>query len=737
MKSTDNRVKNALIRFNVLSEEELATYLQAADENNLSLKDYLLQSEIVTEKQILIAVAQTSNLQLVNFDDVSIESDLLSKIPVKIAWYYKIIPIKVENNVLFVASTDPLGVNTLDEIRMHVGYEVEVMLAPHFQLIEAFKKYYGFASDTIDKIITKEPSRVSNQQLTGDGWVEDIEQATEDPTVSHLVNQILLEAYQKRATDIHIEPYRDKVRFRYRIDGVLVDANLPTQVKHFIPQILSRIKILANISITEKRIPQDGSAVVKTSEQQLDLRVSTLPTPRGESMVIRILPTKVRLFSLEKLGFESSDVKHFRSVIKKPHGIVFITGPTGSGKTTTLYACLNEINSPQTKIITIEDPVEYEMEGITQVQVNNKVNFTFSTGLRSVLRHDPDIIMVGEVRDLETAEISIRTALTGHLVFSTLHTNDASSGVTRLIDMGIEPYLVASSVEAFVAQRLVRNICPKCKIEDKDIKSVVIDEIADSLKIQDKNTIKIYKGTGCDYCNQTGFYGRQAIYEILNINDALRAAIIEKPRSDYIKRIAVREGMKTLRQNGWEVVLKGQTTPTEVLNVTGKDKRVNPFSSDQSQQQFDPKRPSSVQTNFGSKKYKKNQRSYPRIEDHIRMRYRLLKKDPKDPSFLLSDGIEYPTHTIDISAAGLRFTSKEALEIGSILEIKIQLGSDYPSIDCLAKVCRVEEDEDKNVFGIVTYYLDISSADRTVINKYVESISPEATAAKIKENKTN
>ncbi len=718
MKSADNKIKSALIRFNVLSEEELAPHVSAAQEAGLPLKSYLLQNEIVTEKQILIAVSQSVNLQTVDLNTADIEQSLLDKVPIKIAWHYKVIPLKIESDILYVVASEPLNVKILDEIRMHIGHEVEVMLSTHTQLMDGFKKYYGFASDTIDKIMTKEPQRASVSAANAGQWVEDIEKETDDPTVSNLVNQILLEAYKKRATDIHIEPYRDKVRFRYRIDGVLVDANLPEKVKHFLPPILSRIKILANLSITEKRVPQDGSAVVKTTEEQLDLRVSTVPTPRGESMVIRILPTKVRLFSLEKLGFEDKDVKHFRNMIKKPHGIIFITGPTGSGKTTTLYACLNEINSSETKIITIEDPVEYEMEGITQVQVNNKLKFSFSTGLRSLLRHDPDIIMVGEVRDLETAEISIRTALTGHLVFSTLHTNDAPSGVTRLIDMGIEPYLVSSSVEAFVAQRLVRTICPKCKKGVEDVSPAIVEEIVQSLKIKDPSTMKFYEGAGCDHCNQTGFFGRQAIYEILNINDTLRAAIIEKPRSDYIKRIAIGEGMKTLRQNGWEAVLKGLTTVNEVLNVSVRDKVYQGdavVSPDSSQVTVNEQRLPKPAQNFG-----KNNRSYPRIEDPVKMRYRLLRKDPQDPSFLLTDGVEHPTKTIDISAAGLRFVSNALIEIGTILEIKIQFGGDFPSIDCLAKVCRVEDEGEKNLFGIVTYYLDISSADKALINKYVE-----------------
>ena len=571
MKQFNKILQDALINNHVLSEVEAETASTGAETDEISLKDFLLQREIVTSRQILIALSQNLNLEIVDCTDLSIEQEVLDKVPVKFVWYYKIMPVRWEEDVLTIAASTPLDVKTQDEIRMHLGIEIKVVLAEEHDLMETLKRHYGFASDTIDRIMTLEPQTEGLKSQDSGQWIEDLEQQTEDPTVSHLVNQIILEAYKKRATDIHIEPYRNKVRFRYRIDGVLMDAHLPDDVKHFLPQILSRIKILANLSITEKRLPQDGSAVVKTKEQHLDLRISTMPTARGESMVIRILPTMVTLLSLEKLGFDVDSVQKFRKLIQKPHGIIFLTGPTGSGKTTTLYACLNEINSSERKIITIEDPVEYEMEEITQVQVNPKVDFTFSTGLRSLLRHDPDIIMIGEVRDLETAETAIRTALTGHLVFSTLHTNDAASGITRLIDMGVEPYLVASSVEAFVAQRLIRMICSKCKEPVNDFLDDIKEEIQTSLNIKEASEISIYKGAGCEHCNFTGYYGRMAIYGILIVNDRIREAILKKSRSEDIKMISVQEGAVTLRQNGWRAVLDGQTTPSEIMNVTVKD----------------------------------------------------------------------------------------------------------------------------------------------------------------------
>ena len=431
--------------------------------------------------------------------------------------------------------------------------------------------YYGLASDTIDRILTKDPTkrRSDGNQET---WVEDIEKKSEDPSVAKLVNQIILEAYQKRATDIHIEPYRDKMRLRYRIDGVLMDANLPPEARHFLLPMVSRIKIMSNLSITEKRLPQDGSTVVRTNEQDLDLRISTMPALRGESMVIRILPTKSMRTRLEDLGLNEQNAKKFRELIGRSHGIIFVTGPTGSGKTTTLYACLHELNRDDQKIITIEDPIEYEMEGVTQIAISPKLNFSFAEGLRSILRHDPDIIMVGEVRDLDTAEIAIRTALTGHLVFSTLHTNDAASGISRLIDMGVEPYLVASSVEAFVAQRLVRLICPHCKEEDIKAPDTVRQEMALSLSISPEQ-VKVYQGRGCEVCNKTGYFGRTAIYEILQMDESIREMLTNKPSTEHVKQAAMKTGMVTLRQNGWQCVSQGITTVSEVLYVTSKDNR--------------------------------------------------------------------------------------------------------------------------------------------------------------------
>jgi type II secretory ATPase GspE/PulE/Tfp pilus assembly ATPase PilB-like protein len=382
------------------------------------------------------------------------------------------------------------------------------------------------------------------------------------------VNQILSEAISARATDIHLEPYQNELRTRFRIDGVLYNINIPETIKYFHAAIVSRIKIMAQLNIAEHRMPQDGRMKIKVEGEELDLRISTMPTAFGEAVHLRILSQRFFL-ELEKLGLFPEEMGVIEGMLKKAHGVVFVTGPTGSGKSTTLYACLARINSEAVKIITIEDPIEYQLRGVNQIQVNPKIGFSFATGLRHILRHDPDVMMVGEVRDYETAEITIRAALTGHLVFSTLHTNDAAGGVTRLLDMGVEPFLLSSSLECLIAQRLVRTICPKCKIPAHN---------AQELMAQIKNdlsgpvgTPEISEGKGCEECRFTGYRGRTAIYEILPVTESIRGLILSHSSSQQIKQKAVSDGMRTLRQDGLRKVLMGLTTFSEVVRVTQQE----------------------------------------------------------------------------------------------------------------------------------------------------------------------
>ncbi|MDD5454526.1 MAG: ATPase, T2SS/T4P/T4SS family [Candidatus Ratteibacteria bacterium] len=564
---TDSALCQALLNKGSISKQLLDSIIKEAENSKQEIKSLLVYKSIASEEDILKILSEELNLEVVSLGKTSIDKMLIDKIPVKISSYYKFIPFKIENKTLTIAVSYPLSVKAQDEIRTYLGYEVKQVLACENEIIEALKSMYGLGAVTVHQILQKSPkdkSAVLDEVY--EEKVEDIEKLSDEPSVIKLVNQIILDAFNKRATDIHIEPYRDKLRLRYRIDGVLYESKVPPQLKNFLKPIFSRIKIMSNLDIVERRLPQDGRAIVKVQNQTLDLRISTLPTPYGESLVIRILPMKL-LMDLGGLGIASDDLKTIKKLISMPYGIIFVTGPTGSGKTTTLYAVLNELNTENRKIITIEDPIEYEIENITQIQVAPNIELTFARGLRSILRHDPDVIMVGEVRDMETAEIAMRSALTGHLVFSTLHTNNAASGVTRLIDIGVEPYLITSSLTALVAQRLVRLICQNCKKEDKNQSPEIIKLIASNLNIS-ASEVKIFRGEGCKKCNSTGYYGRTAIYEILQIDEKIREMILAKASSDKIKKVALENGMLSLSQNGWRKVIQGLTTPEEVIKNT-------------------------------------------------------------------------------------------------------------------------------------------------------------------------
>jgi type II secretory ATPase GspE/PulE/Tfp pilus assembly ATPase PilB-like protein len=707
--SVSKTFTDALIKSGLVDEPQLQQYILSAQGAGQRLSVYLLHERILSIDVLLKALSLALHLEIADLKKITVDQSVIERVPVKIASYYHFMPVAIDGNKLTVAVTEPLDIYSHDDIRAHLKFEPKFVLASPWDIDEALKKYYGLASETIDQILTKEPkARVSNKEADRD--IQDIHDKGDDPSVTKLVNEILFEAYQKRATDIHIEPYRHKVRFRYRIDGALVDANLPSEARHFLAAILSRIKIMANLSITEKRLPQDGSAVVRVKEQALDLRVSTIPTAYGESMVIRILPATTMLMDLERLGFNKENAKRFRDLIHRPHGVIFLTGPTGSGKTTTLYACLNEINNASRKIITIEDPIEYEMAGITQIQINPAIEFTFAKGLRSILRHDPDILMVGEVRDLETAEIAIRTALTGHLVFSSLHTNDAASGVTRLVDMGVEPYLVASSVQAFVAQRLVRQICPKCKEEDHSSLAEIRQEIAQSLDFASAAEIKLYHGRGCDHCNGTGYYGRTAIYEILEINENVRAVILDKPRAEEIKRVALRQGMRTLRQDGWKNVINGVTTPAEVMNVTLKEDIGRGFDS--AVAGGNAPIPASYSKAQQTARYFFDLRAYPRLQKDVAIEFQVMQKDKDQPQSLRPVTEVVRVLTSDISGAGVSFLTDDCLLTGSLVRLRIYIDGDRDPVDFLTKVVRVIKDPVKNKFLVAVFFLDIPPGDR-------------------------
>lgn len=557
------RLGEMLVQKGIISQEQLETALNEQKKTGDFLSIALIKLGFATEEEIWPILSEQLEIDYVKLKEIQIDPEAIKRVPAKLVHHYKLMPIKLSADTLTIALNNPLDIHALDEVSLLLGLKVKAVLAGEKDILEAIRKYYGVGAETIEQIIHSE----GFAEKTGPK-VEDIEELATDASIGKFVNQILLEAFKDRATDIHIEPYEDELRIRYRIDGILYDAKVPTTIKHFQSAIDSRIKIMAGLNIAEKRLPQDGRIKVKVGDIDLDLRVSFLPTPFGESVVIRILSSSM-LYSLEELGLSQKDLAILETLIKKPHGIIFVTGPTGSGKTTTLYACLSKINKTSTKIITIEDPIEYQLAGITQIQVYPRIGLTFAQGLRSMLRHDPDVMMVGEVRDFETAEITIRVALTGHLVFSTLHTNDAASAIARLLDMGIEPYLISSSVECFIAQRLVRLICPICKTQvaakEEMVKGFDLEENVDLSRLT------VFEGKGCESCKFTGYKGRTAIYEFLVINDAIREMILQRLPANQILKKAVSMGMRTLRQDGWEKVLKGQTTVSEVIRVTQEE----------------------------------------------------------------------------------------------------------------------------------------------------------------------
>ena len=532
------------------------------EKNKGLLGETLIKLGLITNEQFYNVLSEQLKVEYVKLKSLSIDPSIISEIPAKFACHYELMPIKLEGNMITVAMTNPLDIHTIDDIKLLLKKEIKTVLASKTDILEAIKKYYGVGAETIEKI-TAEPAQeglVSIQYQE----TQDLIESAEDASIIKFVNQILLEAYRDRATDIHIEPFEDELMVRYRIDGVLHETKVPPTIKSFQSAIISRIKIMANLNISERRLPQDGRIRIKIGYDKVDLRVSIMPTPFGESVMIRILSSNV-LFGLENLGLLKPDLEILERMIKKPHGIIFVTGPTGSGKTTTLYASLSKINDKDKKIITIEDPIEYQIKGIMQMQIQPNIGFTFANALRSMLRHDPDVMMVGEVRDYETAEITIRVALTGHLVFSTIHTNDAPGGVTRLIDMGIEPFLVSSAVECFIAQRLVRVICNNCKTELKYDKEILKELGVAHLNL---SKVKLYEGKGCESCRYTGYKGRTAIYEIMEMKEPIRELVLKRVSSDQLKKQAISLGMRVLRQDGWEKIKAGITTPSEVIRVT-------------------------------------------------------------------------------------------------------------------------------------------------------------------------
>jgi len=534
--------------------------LATADGSQDGLLEFICREAGTTEELFLQALAGVLNWPFIDLKKLNVPTEARNKISTKVAFQYFALPTDYQNGTLQVAISNPFDAGMQSAVQFDAKSPVQYALAPKTEIDKALKKYYGVGAETLDELAKDDEPL--DLDIVGD---KEITEGDQEASVIKFVNQIIWEAFKDRSTDIHFEPAEDELRIRYRIDGILHQTPMPPQLKRYQAAILSRIKVMSGMNIAEKRLPQDGRINVRIKGEEIDIRVSTVPTVYGESVSLRLLTRGKIFLTLDKLGFDLAEETAIRDIVLKPHGIMLVTGPTGAGKSTSLYAFLSSINSVTKRIITIEEPVEYELKGINQIAVRTDIGLTFAMGLRHILRQDPNVIMVGEIRDLETAEIAIRAALTGHLVFSTLHTNDAPSAFTRLVDMGIEPFLVASSVEAILAQRLVRTICKSCMAEqhfEPDfLRKIQFPE-------QDIPTAKFYRGAGCEACRALGYQGRQGIYELLIVTEALRPLIMNRAPANTIAQKAMEGGMRTLRMDGWKKVKAQRTTVEEVLRVT-------------------------------------------------------------------------------------------------------------------------------------------------------------------------
>ncbi|MCJ7790362.1 MAG: type II secretion system ATPase GspE [Candidatus Atribacteria bacterium] len=562
---TNQRIGNILIEQGLITPQQLEEVLKMQSAGNKKrIGEILVELGTISREELFKVLQYIYETEYIDLSTYVIDPEIISLIPEKVALQYRLIPLSINDNELVVAMANPLDVYAIDFVRGHTKIKkIKTLLAAEDDILSAINSYYelGEYKDIIEKLGNEIAFKEEE-----DEDLQKLEAISKGAPIIQLVNMLIVQGVKDRASDIHIEPNERGLLIRFRIDGMLHDNRiLPNRIK---AAIISRVKILAKMDIAERRLPQDGRFQVKFGLREVDLRVSTIPTVFGEKVVLRILDKSKGLIELKNLGFLAEQLDQFKSIILKSYGIILLTGPTGSGKTTTLYAALNKVNSNEKNIITVEDPVEYKLNRVNQIQILPKIDLTFANALRSILRQDPDVIMVGEIRDSETAQIAVQAALTGHLVFSTLHTNDAASALTRLIDMGIEPFLISSSVIGVIAQRLVRVICEKCKEE-----YVPSEDILYGLKIKDRlnneSKIKLYRGKGCSFCKNTGYYGRISIYELIVLDEEIKSLIVTKASSNAINELALKNGMKTLKDSGIEKVLQGITTIEEVLRVAG------------------------------------------------------------------------------------------------------------------------------------------------------------------------
>ncbi len=562
------RLGRVLTKLKKVTREQVQEALKLQKTRKEPLGQLLVGLGHITDIDVLEALAGQAGMRMVEIKEEAIPDSAIEALPAETANTYQIIPLKFEKGTrnIVVAMKSPDNFRAVDDLRLLMGFKVEAVVAPIEQIDNVLKKRYGEQAPSMAKIMAELGDSDTLAALEGRGDsidLEELAQAAEDNKVVRLLNLVLLQAIKDKASDIHFEPFESEFKMRYRIDGILYEMIPPP--KHLALPIASRIKVMADLDIAERRLPQDGRIELTVRNSPVDLRVSVLPTMFGESVVMRVLDRSNVQLSLDKIGLRKDELEHVRSLVAKPNGIIIVTGPTGSGKTTTLYAALSELNEPTTKILTAEDPVEYDIDGLIQCQVNLDQGLTFPRLLRSFLRQDPDIILVGEIRDVETAQIAVQASLTGHLVFSTLHTNDAPSSILRLLDLGLEAFLLTATIEAIVAQRLVRRICLKCKEEYVPTDEQLMELQLRRSDVQDRT---LFRGRGCDECNHSGYRGRMAIFEIMQLDDQLREMIMEETSTNILRAEAKKRGMRTLRDSGLMAIYEGQTTIDEVVRET-------------------------------------------------------------------------------------------------------------------------------------------------------------------------
>jgi len=556
-----------LVRQQVLSPDQIEEAKGVQQQTGAKLQDILIKLEYATEQQIMTAIAEFHGMQFIDLTDMTVAAAVIEQVPESVARENVILPLSMENGALKIVMSDPSDFATVEKLQFILNKDIQPALSPRPQIIEAINRHYGQSeTESVDSMLAEfTDTAIDFTETESAAAAAAADDGSEAPIIK-LVNLIIQEAVTLRASDIHIEPFQDRIRIRYRIDGVLVERDSPP--RRLLPPLLSRIKIMGSIDIAEKRRPQDGRVKMNLGGKHYDLRVSMLPTCNGQSAVLRILDRGNIQVSIKDLGFAEDDYNRFQQIIKRPNGIFLVTGPTGSGKTTTLYSALNELNRPDRKIITAEDPVEYYLPGVNQVEVKHSIGLDFARIIRAMLRQAPNVILVGEIRDHETAECAIQASLTGHLVFSTLHTNDAPSAITRLIDIGVQPFLVACSIIAIMAQRLVRLVCPKCKAPEEpshaELKAAGLT--TDRLK-----SATFMRGRGCGHCNHTGYRGRKGLFEMLKMSGAMREMTFKGEPAQVLRRHARLGGMRTLLDDGIEKALKGITTLEEVLGTCHHD----------------------------------------------------------------------------------------------------------------------------------------------------------------------